>query len=53
MADFQNVNSFVIEQSIVFHKAAVQNIYNVYYIKTPSMCIFILTQSKCNQASDL
>ena len=28
------------EQSIVFHKAAVQNIYNVYYFKTFSMCIF-------------
>ena len=27
-------------QSIVFHKAAVQNIYNVYYFKMSSMCIF-------------
>ena len=30
-ADFQNVNCSVFEQSIVLHKAAVQNIYNVYY----------------------
>ena len=28
------------EQSIMFHKAAVQNIYSVYYFKTWSMCIF-------------
>ena len=28
------------EQSIVFHNAAVQNIYNVFYFKTSSMCIF-------------
>ena len=28
------------EQSIVFHKVAVQNIYSVYYFKTSSMCIF-------------
>ena len=40
MADFQNVSCFVFEQSIMFHKAAVQNIYNVYYFKTLSMCIF-------------
>ena len=39
-ADFQNVNCFVFEQSIVFHKAAVRNIYNVFYFKTSSMCIF-------------
>ena len=40
MADFQNVSCFVFEQSIMFLKAAVQNIYNVYYFKTSSMCIF-------------
>ena len=28
------------EQSIVFLNAAVQNIYNVSYFKTSSMCIF-------------
>ena len=28
------------EQSIVFHKAAVLNVYNVFYFKTSSMCIF-------------
>ena len=28
-ANFQHVNCFVLEQSMVFHKAAVQNIYNV------------------------
>ena len=28
------------EQSTVFHNAAVQNIYNIFYFKT-SMCIFI------------
>ena len=28
------------EESIVFHKAAVQNIYSAYYFKTSSMCIF-------------
>ena len=39
-ADFQNVNCFVVEQSIVFHKATLQNIYSVYYSKTLSMCIF-------------
>ena len=27
-------------QSIIVHKAAVQNIYNVYYFKTSSMYIF-------------
>ena len=31
---------FVCEQSIVFHKAAIQNVYNVYYFKTSSMGIF-------------
>ena len=40
MADFQNVSCFMFEQSIGFHKAAVQHIYNVYYCKTLSMCIF-------------
>ena len=24
----------------VFHKAAIQNVYNVYYFKTSSLCIF-------------
>ena len=38
--DFQNVSCFVFEQSIMFHKAAVQNIYNVYDFKTLSTCIF-------------
>ena len=49
MADFQNVSiqslaalqnifCFVFEQSIMFHN--VQNIYNVFYFKTSSMCIF-------------
>ena len=36
MVDFQNVNCFVFEH----YKAAVQNIYNVFYFKTSSMCIF-------------
>ena len=42
LADFQNVNCFVFEQSTrtVYHKATVQNIYNVYYYKTSLMCIF-------------
>ena len=31
---FQNVNCFVFEQP------SVRNIYNVYYFKTSSMCIF-------------
>ena len=39
-SDFKNVNCFVFEKGIVFHKASVQNIYNVYYFKTLSMCIF-------------
>ena len=39
-SDFQNVSCFVSGQSIVFHKAAIQNIYTVYYFKTSSMCIF-------------
>ena len=39
-AAFQNVSCFVFEQSIVFHNAAVQNIYNVFYFKTPSMYTF-------------
>ena len=47
MADFQNVSCFVFEQSIMFHKAPIQNIYNVYYFKTSWMCIFdaIIKQS--------
>ena len=40
MADFQNVSCFVFEQSIMFHKASAQNIYNVYYFKTSSIWIF-------------
>ena len=28
------------EQSTVFHKAAIQYVYNVYYLETSSMCIF-------------
>ena len=40
MVAFQNVSYFVFEQSIVFPNAAVQNIYNVFYIKTLSMCTF-------------
>ena len=40
MADFQNVSCFVFEQSIMFHKAVVQNICNMYYFKTSSICIF-------------
>ena len=39
MADYQNVSCFVFEQSIMFHKAAVQNIYNVYYTKR-CQCVF-------------
>ena len=34
VANFQNVNCFVFEQRIVFHKAAIQNVYNVNYFKT-------------------
>ena len=40
MADIQNGNCFVFEQSIMFHKASVKNIYNVYYFKPPSMYMF-------------
>ena len=39
-AYLHNVNCFVFEQSIVFHKAAVRNIYSVYYFKMLSMCTF-------------
>ena len=39
-ATFQNVSCFVFKQSIVFHNSAVQNIYNVFYFKTPTMCTF-------------
>ena len=39
-AAYQNVICFVFEQSSVLHNAAVQNIYNVFYIKMSSMCIF-------------
>ena len=27
-------------ESVVFHKAAIQNVYNVNYLKTLSICIF-------------
>ena len=40
MAAFQNVSCFVFEQSILFPNAAVQNLYNVFYFQTLSMCIF-------------
>ena len=30
----------MLEQSIVFHIAALQNVYNVYYFITSSICIF-------------
>ena len=40
IAVFQNISCFVLAQSIVFHNAAVQNIYNVFYLETSSMCIF-------------
>ena len=40
LADFQNVSCFVFEQSIVFLKVAIQNVYNISYFKTSSMCIF-------------
>ena len=40
MASFQNFNCFVFEPSNMFRNAAVQNIYNVDYFKTSSMCIF-------------
>ena len=39
-AAFQNVNCFVFEQSILFHNAAVQNIYNVFYFKMWSTYVF-------------
>ena len=39
-AAFQNVSCFVFEQSIVFHNAALQNIYNVFYFKTSSVFNF-------------
>ena len=35
---FQNVSCFEFEQSV--QNAGVQNIYNVFYFKTSSMCIF-------------
>ena len=44
LAAFQNVNCFVFEQIIVFHNAAIENTYNVFYFKT---------SSKSNQALDL
>ena len=40
MVDFQNISCSVFEQSIVLHKAAIQNIYSVYYFKASSVCIF-------------
>ena len=39
-AAFLNVSCFVFEQSIVYHNDAVQNIYNVFYFKTSSICVF-------------
>ena len=39
-ADFQIVSCFMFEQIVVFHKADRHNVYNVYYIKISSMCIF-------------
>ena len=45
-AAFQNFNCFVFEQSIVFHNAALQNICNVFYFKTSSMCIFKTVKKK-------
>ena len=50
-SDFQNVNCFVFVQSIVFHKTAVQNIYNAYYFRMLSMFIFnaVKMQSSINQ----
>ena len=45
-ANFQNVNCFVFQQSIVFHKGAVQNINNVVSFKTSSMCIFNLIKKQ-------
>ena len=39
-AAFQNFSCFAFEQSIVFHNVTVQYIYNVFYFKTSSMCIF-------------
>ena len=50
MADFQNVGCFVFEQSIMFHKSALQNVH--YTIPQHHQCVF-LTQSKNNQALDL
>ena len=36
---FQNVSWFVFQQCLVFNKATIQNVYNVYYFNTLSMCI--------------
>ena len=33
---------------LVFHNAAVQNIYNVFYFKTLSMCIFNAVKKQSN-----
>ena len=49
--DFQNVSCFVFEQSIVFHIATIQNVYDVTISKR-RQCVYI-TPSKSNQASDL
>ena len=49
MADFQNNSCFVFQQSIVFLKVAIQNYYNVYYYKTPSISIFNAVENQsCN-----
>ena len=46
VAVFQNINCFVFEESIVFHNAAVQDIYTVFYFKTSSMYIFNLVKKQ-------
>ena len=46
MADFQNFIGFVFEKSIVFHKAAIQNVYNVFFLKASSMCIFNIVKKQ-------
>ena len=41
-----DVSCFVFEQSIMLHKAALQNVYNVLYFKTSSVCIFNVIKKK-------
>ena len=50
MTAYQNVSCFVFKQSIVFHNAAVQNIYNVFYFKTSSKCIFKAVKEESGSA---